>query len=243
MVSTPDELASAMARAVVERARHCIEARGTFNLVLTGGTTPRQAYERLGSVYANAVAWDRTHVFLGDERCVQPGDPRSNFRMAHEALLRHVPIPESQVHPMSSGAATPEADAERYEQLLRGYFSDDDSPAFDLTLMGIGADGHVASLFPGDPAVQETERWVLAVRAPETFPVRDRVTLTLPMINRSRHVLFIASGASKREVVRRVLEESAGRNGDATALPAALVRGIETTEWLLDSEASGGRSY
>jgi 6-phosphogluconolactonase len=230
VVETPDALADAAARAVVERARESIEARGRFLLVLTGGSSPRQAYERLATEYVKEIAWEKTHVFLGDERCVQAADPRSNFRMAREALLRHVPVPEAQVHPMAGGGASPEADAQEYEQRIRGYFTDDRSPAFDLTLMGIGADGHVASLFPGDPAVRETRRWVVAVRAPETFPVRDRVTLTLPILNRSRHVLFIASGGGKRDVVTRVLK------GNAASLPASLVRGVDTTEWLVDFE-------
>jgi 6-phosphogluconolactonase len=231
VVRTADELADATARAVVDRARESIAARGWFLLALTGGGTPRQAYARLATEYADAVPWEKTHVFLGDERWVPPTDARSNFGMARDALLRHVPAPDAQVHPMVSGGATPHADAERYERMLRGYFADDGSPTFDLTLMGVGPDGHVASLFPGDPAVRERSRWALAVQAPEPFEVRDRVTLALPVINRSRHVLFIA-GTGKRDIVRRVLAATGGPAG-GDALPASLVRGVESTEWLV----------
>jgi 6-phosphogluconolactonase len=225
-VSTPDELADAAARMVVEHARTSIAARGRFTLVLTGGSTPGQAYARLASHQANAIAWDRTHVFLSDERWVPASDARSNYGMAREALLSKVPIPAAQVHPMVGGGDTPEADAQRYEHLLRSNFSDDSSPAADLTLLGVGPDGHVASLFPGDPAVEEKSRWVLSVQAPDAFDVRDRVTLTLPFLNRSRHVLFMASGAAKRDVVKRVLDGE-------PSLPASLVRGVEATDWLV----------
>ncbi len=230
-------VAAAVAQAIVRVAGHSAVARGHFNLALAGGTTPRAAYELLASD-PSVVRWDCTDVFFSDERCVPPDDPGSNQGMARAALLSRVPISEHRIHPIACGDA-PAGAALQYESELRRHFATHQdsltAPVFDLTLLGVGTDGHTASLFPGDRAVSERERWVLSVGAPAGIAPRDRITLTLPILNRSRHVLFIATGTEKRAIVRRLLSE----NASAESLPAALVRGLESTTWFLDHAAAG----
>ncbi len=219
-------LAEAVALTLADSARQSIAARGTFTIALSGGSTPRPAYELLAN--AGNVDWARVEVFFGDERCVPPDDPRSNYALARDALLSRVPLASHRVHPMYGGKESPADAAARYEDLLRARFPATGA-TFDLLFLGVGPDGHTASLFPGDAALAETSRWVLHVRAPSSFDVPDRVTLTLPALNRSRRVLFMVSGAAKRNVVSRVLDTH------DTTMPAALVCGLEATEWLLDA--------
>lgn len=229
-------LAEAVALWVADAARVTLLARETFTIALSGGETPRAAYERLGTRHAGDVDWSRVKVFFGDERCVPPDDARSNYALARETLLSRVPVPAGQVFRMYEAGDDPAAAAARYEALLRAEFpalSAADPPTFDVALQGVGPDGHTASLFPGDAGVLgESQRWVRAVQAPDGFPVRDRITVTVQALNRSRRVLFVASGAGKRDVVSRVL------HGRDTGLTAALVRGLESTEWLLDAAAA-----
>lgn len=228
-----EALANAAAALVVRAARASVEARGTFSIVLSGGSTPRRTYELLAGTFAPNVPWDRTHVFFSDERVVPVSDPRNNYGMARSALLSRVPIPAHQVHPMPTEGAEPADLAARYEATLRA------QGAFDLAVMGMGADGHTASLFPGDAALSEPERWVRALRAPEGTEVRDRLTLTLPALNRARTVVFLVTGGEKSDTVARVLRPA--RGGSDPPLPAALVRGLHGTEWLLDAAAGSRR--
>lgn len=227
-------LADAAAAEIVAQARASIAARGRFTIALSGGSTPRPIYELLGTRHASDIQWERTHVFFGDERCVSPDDARSNYAMAHEALLARVAVAPARVHRMYEANDPPQGAAERYETLLRATFGDE-GPTFDVALQGVGADGHTASLIPGDPAVDEMARWVLAVRAPDTFEVRDRLTLTPVCLNRSRVVLFVATGESKRGVVARVLGSG---SAPAQTLPAARLHGMDGTRWLLDASAA-----
>lgn len=225
-----EALASASAALVARVAGQSVKTRGAFSLVLSGGSTPRRTYELLAGAFAPLVPWDRTHVFFSDERVVPVSDSRNNYAMARDALLSRVPVPARQVHPMPTEGASPSDLAARYEGTLRSH------GALDLAVMGMGADGHTASLFPEDSALSEPERWVLAVRAPEGTEVRDRLTLTLPALSRVRHVVFLVTGAEKRSTVARVLRPA--RGGDETPLPAALVRGAHATSWLLDAAAA-----
>lgn len=229
-----EALASAAAALVARVARQSVAARGAFSLVLSGGSTPRRTYELLAGAFAPLVPWERTQVYFSDERVVPVSDPRNNYGMARSALLSRVPIPAHQVHPMPTEGAAPADLAARYEATLRSH-----NRAFDLALMGMGADGHTASLFAGDAALSEPERWVRAVRAPEGTEVRDRLTLTLPALNRARHVVFLVTGGEKSDTVARVLRPALG--GSDPPLPAALVRGMHGTEWLLDAAAGSRR--
>lgn len=211
--------AAALAEGVAElfalRASDAVEARGRFRVALAGGTTPLAAYRRLASApWAELVPWGAVEVFFGDERCVGECDRERNDAAAREALLLKVPVPPENVHPIPSLARDA---AERYEALLRARLDAPSPgvPVLDLVLLGLGEDGHTASLFPGHAALRETER--LAVRvdgAPKPPP--SRVTLTLPVLNAARAVAFVVSGAAKREALGRVLA------GDR-ALPAACV--------------------
>ena len=223
-------LSTALAQRVLEVARESIEVRGTFTVALAGGDTPRAAYELLGN-RDDAIEWGKVHVFFTDERFVPPEDPRNNAAMAMRAWLSRVAIPPRQVHAIPTLDGTPASCASRYERTLRSEMPAAGAHTLDLALMGIGADGHTASLFPGDAsALSQRDRWVVAVHAPPGTEPRERITLTLPVLNRSRRVVFAAAGVGKRH---RVAESLAGSN-----LPAAMVRGLESTEWLLDDGAA-----
>jgi 6-phosphogluconolactonase len=225
-------LADEAARRFADAMRAAVDARGRFVVALSGGSTPRALHARLVAMGADALPWARAWVIFGDERCVPPDDPASNYGMARDTLLSHVPVPESHVLRME-GERGPDDAAERYEALLRGMAArldaGDDDPLLDLMLLGVGTDGHTASLFPGTPALDETERWVV----PGTAPVapHQRLTLTFPALSRARQILVLAAGADKRDPVTRVL------GGDDT-LPSARPRGRERTVWLLDRAAA-----
>lgn len=226
MLADPEAVAHAaaseVARTLADRVRH----RGQASLALAGGATPRRLYELLATV---EVPWERVHLFWGDERCVPAGDPRSNFGMANSALIERVAIPRANVHRVSTELSPPEA-AAAYERLLREHFPGEDPPRLDLALLGVGRDGHVASLFPGHPALDERQRWVLGVRVLAWPP--DRITLTLPVLDAAERVLFVATGAEKRAVLREILQAP-----DAVGHPAALVRAPSL--WLVDRAAVG----
>jgi 6-phosphogluconolactonase len=231
--ATLAEASEAAAGEVAGIAHDAVAARSRFVVALAGGETPRALYELLAREYREAVAWDRTDVCFGDERCVPPHNPASNFRLVWSTLLAHVPIVEERVHRIP-GELGPDAAARDYDARLRRLFVDDASmQTFDVAVMGVGADGHTASLFPSDPALKERQRWAAPVLAPPPAKVRERVTLTLPVLNRARLVLFLCAGAEKRDVVSRIL------SGAAPELPAALVHGVERTLWLLDRAAAG----
>lgn len=200
-----EELSQAAAEFVAELAVQSVAARGVFTLALSGGGTPRPLYERLGRPpYVDRVPWKQTHLFWGDERWVPPGDAESNFGMAAQALLSRIEIPPGNVHRIPAELEPPEAAARTYEETLRRFFGP--APAFDLNLLGMGPDGHTASLFPGAAALEERERWVVAVPSAPLPPHLPRVSLTLPAINAARCVMFLVSGAAKRELVQRILD-------------------------------------
>ena len=215
-------------------------AVGRFVVALSGGSTPKRLYALLATAaYAGRVDWSRVHVFWGDERCVPPDDPASNYRMAREALLSRVPVPEGNVHRMR-GEDDPGSAAAAYERELREIFVTPDGPPacipgrrFDLVLLGMGDNGHTASLFPGTPAVREAERWVLAqyVEAVSMW----RVTLTPVVINAAAEVTFLVSGGDKAEMLRRVLKGPHVPD----ALPAqAIAPGHGRLRWLVDAAAA-----
>jgi len=232
---TREEAVDALARAIVGAAAGAIAVRGRFTIALSGGESPRALHELLATRYASQIEWPHVEVFFGDERCVPLTHEHSNFRMAMDTLLARVRIPPSQVHAMFVPGETPGAAARRYEALLRSKFPGD-GPALDVAIMGMGPDGHTASIFPGSDVLRETERWVLTTEAPAPFVVPDRLTLTLPFLRRTRCVQFLVVGASKRDMVARAL-----RSGlpDRERPPAALLQGLEATEWFLDEAAAG----
>ncbi|MGZ4889902.1 MAG: 6-phosphogluconolactonase [Candidatus Angelobacter sp.] len=190
-------------------AEAAVRERGRFSVALSGGNTPRTVYSLLASEHRQ-LPWDGIHIFFGDERHVPPDDPDSNFRMASESLLSKVPIPQKNVHRIRA-ELDPEAAAKEYEQELRGFFhlTDHDWPRFDLVLLGLGDDGHTASLFPGSKALTEASSRVAAnwVEKLQAF----RITLTLPAINHAAEVLFLVSGASKAQILSDVLRPGAGK--------------------------------
>jgi len=222
----------AVSRAAAERFAVLARSSDPFSVALSGGNTPRRLYELLATpLFCEQIPWRQVHVFWSDERCVPPDDPASNYRLAREALLAHVPLPAGNVHRVP-GELGPAAAAQAYAQELREFF-DVQWPTFDLVLLGLGDDGHTASLFPDAPALNETSRPVLGVTAHYGNRPARRVTLTLPAINAARQVMFLVGGAAKAEIVRAVLE------GPAARFPAQHVRPTPGhLAWLIDAAAA-----
>lgn len=234
MLPDLESVAEAAAREFSEACREATGSRGVFRVALSGGSTPRALYARLASApHREEIAWDRVRFFWGDERCVPPDSERSNYRMAKETLLDPLRIPARHVFRMR-GEDEPARSAAAYEELLATEF-ERDPPRFDLVLLGMGADGHTASLFQRSRALtvrrrSVTENYVRALR-------EWRLTLTLRALNAARRVLFLVAGADKRPAAERVLARKRGWR----ALPAAGVRPAGgSLLWLLDEEAGGG---
>lgn len=234
ILNDPDALADAAARLVVGAAAEAVGARGRFTIALAGGLTPVATYAKLAAPpWRDRVEWGRTWVFFGDERAVPPDHPESNYRMAHETLLAKVPIPKAQVWRIRGEAEDPEAGAAEYAKALAEAFGTrrGQLPRLDLVLLGLGVDGHTASLFPGSPVLREVFRTVAAVHA-GAAAIPQRLTLTLPVLNAAARVVFLVTGAEKAKVLKAVL-------GEHALLPAALVS-PENGElvWLVDRAAA-----
>ncbi|WP_338441401.1 6-phosphogluconolactonase [Synechococcus elongatus IITB4] len=214
---------------VLETASQAIAERGTFRLALSGGSTPKALYEQFAD---SAADWAHWQIFWGDERYVPNDHPDSNERMARQAWLNRVPIPAEQIHPLPTQSADPWQDAAIAEVELRRAFqvSEEDWPVFDLILLGLGDDGHTASLFPGTAALDEQTRLV-TVGDREGQP---RLTFTAPLINQARTVVFLVSGAAKQEAVQRAL----AAEGDSQQTPARLIQPAGQLYWLLDRDAA-----
>lgn len=227
-----EALSFAAAELFASEARQAVQANGKFTVALAGGSTPRRTYELLASCpLRDQVPWQNTHVFWGDERCVPSDDPRNNGLMARRALLDHVPIPPEQVHPMVCDRNPMEAAAE-YEVLLRGIFPGD-RPRFDLILLGLGENGHTASLFPGTSVLEERQRWVGEVYLADEGV--HRLTLTAATINQASLVVFLVSGYDKAQVLRNVLIEAQ----DPRSIPARLIKPVDGgLLWLVDRQAA-----
>jgi 6-phosphogluconolactonase len=226
------ELNTAAAELLVSAAGQAIAARGAFHVVLSGGETPRPLYELLaGAAYRNRLDWGQVHVYWSDERFVPPEDPRSNEGMARRTLLDHVPIPAAQIHPLYC-PKTPQQAAQDYEALLRRLGSGQ-LPRFDLILLGLGTDGHTASLFPGTAAVAARTRFVCELYLPEQDMFR--LTLTVPVLNQARLVVFMVSGAGKAAMLRQVLTDPPAE----VVPPARLINPqVGKIQWLVDSAAA-----
>jgi 6-phosphogluconolactonase len=233
-------LAHEAARRFVQVAQASIDQRGRFAVALAGGSTPAGLYRLLAQeAYRGQVNWAQTWVFFGDERCVPPDSRESNYQMARETLLDHVPLPKTNIFRVH-GEWPPQQAADAYALQLRAKLKEEDRswPRFDLMLLGMGDDGHTASLFPGMPALAVMDQVVAASGVPEYVqPNVARVTLTLPVLNAAGRVLFLVAGEKKAGAVARVL----GRSQPAEPLPAGRVRpsGGALT-WLLDRAAAQG---
>ncbi len=225
-----EALSQAAAKLFATTAKNAVEANGRFTVALSGGGTPRRTYQLLAEPkLRDAIQWQAVHVFWGDERCVPPGDPRSNARMARLALLDHVPIPGGQIHP-ALWMDDPRESAADYEAVIRTCFGEA-LPRLDLILLGMGEDGHTASLFPGSPVLDETQAWVAAV------PSKDppRVTLTYPVLNNAGTIAFLVSGRNKAGVLHTVIDGS----GVEDPLPASRVNPVHgTLRFLVDRDAA-----
>ena len=211
----------------------CIPSKGRFVVALSGGATPRRSYSLLSEVpHRDQVDWQRVHFFWTDERCVPKEDEASNFKLAFDAFLSKVPVPEENLHRIR-GEKEPAEGAEGYEKEIGAFFGREGSPVFDLMILGVGEDGHTASLFPDSEALLETDKFVIPVYLRR--PGFDRVTLSLPVLNHGDHVLFLVSGRSKAAIVREIL----GKRGKRKNYPAGLVRPVNgRVIWLIDEEAA-----
>jgi 6-phosphogluconolactonase len=236
-----ESLTRAAAAAVTARAANAVAARDVFTLVLSGGSTPRDLFALLADPnepFRARLPWEKVHFFWGDERHAPPDHADSNYRMAREALLDPMGIAPQNVHRIQGENPDAALAAADYENELRTFFHEEGKtapglPRFDLILLGLGPEGHTASLFPGSPALHERERWVVApwVEKFNTF----RITLTPPVLNRAAAVLFLAAGEEKADALHAVLEEV----GDADLYPARIVRPEEgDLLWLLDRAAA-----
>lgn len=235
VLERPEDLYEAAARELVRAVRSAVARRGAWHLALAGGATPRGLYARLAQEpFRDAVDWRRAHVFFGDERCVPPDHPDSNHAMALETLLSWVPLSRGAIHRIR-GEAAPQRAAALYEREIRRIM-EGATPRLDVVLLGMGADGHTASLFPGSPALEERARLAVAAESPK--PPRARVTLTLRALNAARFVLFLVAGPEKADAAARVLEESPA-TPTRSLLPAARVRPARgRVLWLLDRAAA-----
>jgi len=211
------DLSGAAASAVAKVAKDAIHQRGHCSIVLSGGSTPKTLYRLLATTHRSDVNWARVHLFWGDERWVPATDPLSNFRMAREALIDHVHCPAEHIHPIPVDALSPDAAAREYARRLHNFFRDADAGP-DLVLLGMGRDGHTASLFPHSPALAEQRRWAVASLAP--VAPRERVTLTIPLINRAMHVFLLVAGHDKQAA----FDEATSGNADPHRCPVAMVR-------------------
>ncbi len=239
IVILPDRAALARdaARRFVTLAHTAIESRGRFTVALSGGSTPRDLYALLAMPeFATQVDWTRVHFFWGDERAVPPNHADSNYRMAREALLSKISVPDPNVHRIHA-ELVPDDAAREYESELRNFFQSQDTqvnlPSFDLILLGLGTDGHTASLFPHTNVLDETERWVAAVYVEKLET--HRITLTVPVINAAKNIVWLVAGADKADIVRAVLRDA----DHPDDLPAQHIQPVNgDVVWLLDQVAS-----
>jgi 6-phosphogluconolactonase len=227
-----EALSRAAAELFAEQAQAAVADHGRFVVLLAGGDTPRRTYERLASEqFRTRIPWGQVHFFWGDERCLPAGDPERNESMARAALLDSVPLHPEQVHPIRCDQS-PERAAAAYASELQAFFGTQPL-CFDLVLLGMGTDGHTASLLPGSASLAEQERWTAVTRRPEeSF---SRVTLTAPLLNRAALVVFLVTGRNKAGVLRAVLEASSPQ----PVVPAQLIRPLNgDLHWFVDREAA-----
>jgi len=216
-----------------QTAKESIDRQGRFVVAISGGSTPRRMYRMLAEEpYDSAIPWDKTYIFWVDERCVPENDPASNFGAAKKDFLNRVPVPGDQVYPMP-GELPPKQGAQKYQKVLIEFFNLKDGrfPIFDLIFLGMGTDGHTASLFPGHRTVDEKKRLVVAVKGGD--PDVNRLTLTLPVLNRARQIVFLISGKEKAATLKTVFEK------DQSRFPVQKIHALDKElNWLLDRESA-----
>jgi len=226
-----DELSESLAREIAALINKEPRTNNYFSLALSGGNTPRTLYHLLGTTYAKSVPWSNVHIFFCDERYVPQDDKQSNYRMVKETLLDSISIPQGNIHPIPTGSKNSVEAAEFYEQDLRKYFADHGA-TFDLVLLGMGKEGHTASLFPNSSALDEKKKWTAAVEVQAVPP--KRITLTYPILNRATRIYFLVSGSDKKDVLTKILNDAA----DFQLYPAS---GIHPQNgkmvWWIDSAA------
>ena len=228
----PEAVGLRAASICIDRSKIAMAAKGRFCIAVSGGTTPLPLFGLLGTAYRKDIRWDRTDIFWVDERCVPPDHGDSNFKGVHDALFSALDIPAANIHRMK-GEMLPEEGAREYEKELRSYFGDQGSPAFDLVILGVGEDGHTASLFPAAPSLEERER--LAVPVYVERLKSWRITLTLPVLNNASHILFLVTGWKKAEILKELL----GSRGNSREYPSGLIHPVHGgVTWLIDKEAS-----
>jgi 6-phosphogluconolactonase len=236
VLADPEAVSRVAASEFLRSARASIERSGRFTVALSGGSTPKQLYELLASAeFRGRVPWPNIHLFWGDERHVPPTHPDSNYRMAYEALLSKVPVPAANIHRVPAEDPDANRAAQAYEDELRRTFQlkPGELPRFDLVLLGMGPDGHTASLFPGTSALAETARLVVAVWVPKFN--QFRITFTLRVLNAAAQVLFLVVGQDKADPLRNVVEPAEGSD----PIPAQLIQPTEgETKWLVDQRAA-----
>lgn len=228
----PEEMSRRAAETFAETAERKIRAKGSFNVALSGGKTPERLYALLGAEYAEKIEWGKVHIFWGDERCVPPDSPESNYRMASKALLSKIDIPDKNVHRIR-GEDEPMSAALAYEEEVRRHFGlkAGEAPVFDMVLLGLGRDGHTLSIFPATKALFEEERLVIDNYVEKLKA--HRVTMTLKAVNNASNALFLVSGREKAVILREVLK------GTEAIYPAQMVRPGKLV-WLIDKDAASG---
>ena len=225
---TADKLAATAAHWIAQLSDSAIAARGRFSIALAGGTTPARLYATLAAApLLDSVRWMDWHVFFGDERACPPGDPSSNYQFAQTTLLGVAPIPAGQIHRMPADGADLDAAATEYSQLLGSLAGPDGIPRLDCILLGLGENGHTASLFPGTPALDVSDAW--CTRGLADYEPFDRLTVTFPAINAARNVAFLVAGGKKAQALRDVV--------DGTAPAARVAPEAGTLIWFLDDDA------
>jgi 6-phosphogluconolactonase len=238
-LTTPQELFEIAAEEVIQAAKDAVAARGRFTIALSGGNTPRSLFNLLATNAKSVLPWDRMFFFWGDERHVPPTDAESNYRMADEAMLSKIPVAAGNIFRVPAENSDANAAADEYEKTLRKFFAlgAGQFPRFDLILLGMGPDGHTASLFPGTAALQEKSRLVVANWV-EKFKTH-RITFTLPVLNAAREVAFLVSGTDKAEALKAVLEG----NAPGEQYPSKLIKPDDgKLIWFVDRAAASGLS-
>ncbi len=233
----PNELAEKAAEYINNLANEYIKLNSRFTIALSGGSSPKRVYERLGgTVFGNRMPWDKIFIFWGDERIVDYRNKDSNFYTAERTLLSKINIPKENVFRIEVEESPPEKAVSQYEYKMKIIFKKfgaintvKQTPVFDLALLGVGEDGHTASLFPGSDALNEKNKWVAYVKGMGNPPVIDRITLTLPVFNSAQNIMFIVSGKGKGEIVKNILS-GAGK------YPASLIKPEGQTVWFIDKD-------
>ena len=231
---TPESVAAAAADIIAETAHSAVREKGYFTIALSGGRTPNLLYDLLATTeYADLLPWEHMLFFWGDERYVPPWHKDSNYQSAHKRLFSRLPIPPDNIYPMATDLPDASQAAKLYARELHAVFRKRGCSGFDLTLLGMGADGHTASLFPGSSAIKEKDKWVTATVGPAG---QTRLTITIPFINASETILFLVTGQEKQNMLTDII---ADQQQGSVKYPAAMAQGRKQTLWLVDQTAYG----